>query len=292
MRLKYCIVVLSVGLIGSIKQLSKVAVIIFSGQRVRELKETVNSFYEGLDDTWNLQIFYDKISREEIFSIFTNLTKKRLHLSYIGSNIIYNRDTLQDYMVLNTSFWEAIMGEKILIFHSDSGICKRTPYSIHMFLDYDYIGAPFYMDWLLPGPFKPIEKNDITFYGGNGGLSLRSRSSMIECSKAAVKGSGLYWQGRQEDVYFSWCVKYFLSNQKLPPRNVSRLFAVETILESDTPWGFHKSWDYMNKNSYSTFREYCPEVERSRKIHKPMNGISGGKSKNKAKKKHVINNRD
>jgi hypothetical protein len=63
-------------------------------------------------------------------------------------------------------FWNLLSGEKILIYQEDSIIFKNN---IKDFFKWDYIGAPW-----------PKTQNDTKSGVGNGGISLRTRSIMIQ----------------------------------------------------------------------------------------------------------------
>ena len=76
--------------------------------------------------------------------------------------------TQSEYSELLTTsyFWNLLKGEKILIYQEDSILFKNN---IQDFLKYDFIGAPF------------NKRSDDTLNSvGNGGLSLRSKSKMLE----------------------------------------------------------------------------------------------------------------
>ena len=167
-------------------------------------------------------------------------------------------------MATNVSFWESCVGDKILIFQPDSAFCTNSPYFIDLFLAYDYIGAPLPMIYF-PGPRYKENINineDNDFYGGNGGFSLRSKASMIECSKAALNGSYPFPEipGEQEDMYFAKCLKYHLKNQNLPSRRVAAAFSAESTLENSKPMAIHKPWNYLKPDVWWNFVEFCPEV--------------------------------
>ena len=130
------------------------------------------------------------------------MTNDRLVLSQITAKDVHNRDSLNSFMVKNVSFWEACVGDKILIFQPDAAICTHSPYFIDMFLPYDYIGAPLPMIYFPGKRHKEWinAKEDNDFYGGNGGFSLRTKASMIACAQAALNGSCLFPEipGEQE----------------------------------------------------------------------------------------------
>ena len=181
---------------------SRVAVLIFTGHRLGELSQTLHQFNTWLDKTWTLQVFHSHISAERIRNETRNMTNDRLVLSQITAKDVHNRDSLNSFMVKNVSFWEACVGDKILIFQPDAAICTHSPYFIDMFLPYDYIGAPLPMIYFPGKRHKEWinAKEDNDFYGGNGGFSLRTKASMIACAQAALNGSCLFPEipGEQE----------------------------------------------------------------------------------------------
>jgi hypothetical protein len=132
--------------------------------------------------------------------------------------------TIQDYNILMTSleFWQDIPFDKVLIFQHDSGLLRK---GIQEFFEYDYVGAPW--------KFQE--------HGGNGGLSWRSKSAMIECIMQ------LPWNPRlgNEDVYFSNLLKR-MPQYKLAPREVCEKFSCESIYKEGT-LGYHAIDKYLTK---------------------------------------------
>ena len=256
--------------------LSRVAVLIFTGHRLEELIKTLHQFNLWLDFKWKIQVFYSHISFHKIREETKNISSDRLVLSLINDKDVYNRDSLNSFMAMNVSFWNSCVGDKILIFQPDSAFCTKSPYFIDLFMAYDYIGAPFPRIYF-PGPRynEIIKKADNEFYGGNGGFSLRSKASMLECSRAALNGSYPFPEipSEQEDVYFGKCLKYHLKNQNLPNRRIAAAFSAESTLENSKPMAIHKPWIYLEPNitklsptkylkpdGWRKFVEFCPEV--------------------------------
>ncbi len=66
-------------------------------------------------------------------------------------------------LLLKSSFWEKFSGNFLLIYQEDSIVFRNIP---RIYFNYDYVGAPF-------------ANNKI----GNGGLSLRNKSKMIQICK-------------------------------------------------------------------------------------------------------------
>ena len=111
--------------------------------------------------------------------------------------------TYNDYnnLLLSTKFWNMLNGEKILIYQSDSLIFNTN---IDDFLQYDYIGTPFFNKSVLLAKI-PV---------GNGGLSLRTKKVMLDvlnnpkCDKKYSRISEKFkvrckFDNVPEDIYFS-----------------------------------------------------------------------------------------
>lgn len=133
-------------------------------------------------------------------------------------------NTLSDYNRLLTSkaFWDRIPFDKILIFQSDSMLLRA---GIEEFLEWDYVGAPW--------KFQE--------HGGNGGLSLRSKESMLKVIKNKPYDSSYGY----EDVYFCNALKE-MPEFKLAPREVCEKFSCETIFKLGTI-GIHSINKYLTK---------------------------------------------
>jgi len=135
-------------------------------------------------------------------------------------------------------FWNLLRGEKILIYQEDSIIFKNN---IQEFIDYDFIGAPFLKN-----------SNDTPNCVGNGGLSLRSRSIMIEVIKKINPVECIYNSSTidymkfvnlefpPEDVYFSKCMQeHFIG--LVANWDIAYNFSSETVFNENS-FGGHKFW--------------------------------------------------
>lgn len=156
-----------------------------------------------------------------------------------------NNLNLAQYNLLLTSleFWNALIGEKILIYQEDSCIFENN---IDDFLQYDYIGAQF-----------PTNIYSGT-YVGNGGLSLRSKHIMIAViNKINILDTKLdidikdHYDIIPEDVYF--CKNMFDYNiGNLADLFAANKFSVEHCYDkSILPFGGHCFW-----NSISNWENY------------------------------------
>lgn len=140
--------------------------------------------------------------------------------------------------LMTSNFWNLLEGEKILIYQEDSLIFK---YNIDEFMEYDYIGAPF---------FKSAD--DTPNSVGNGGLSLRTKSIMLDIiskfpfEKCEFNSSTINYmklvnlEYPPEDVYFSKNMQEKLIGFVADWETASD-FSSETVYNSNSLGG-HKFW--------------------------------------------------
>jgi hypothetical protein len=149
-----------------------------------------------------------------------------------------NIDNLNNFtysqLFLKEAFYANIPTETFLVFQTDSLILNKD--MINLFLDYDYIGAP----WL--------NKNV-----GNGGLSIRKKNKMLEI----VKKKG-FIRDIHEDVYFSYNIDADI-NYNIANFEVALTFSVETVFY-DNPFGIHNCWRYINSNDMKILTNKYPEI--------------------------------
>jgi len=140
--------------------------------------------------------------------------------------------------------WEQLQPAKhALLFQSDSIICSNSPFTVDDFLDYDFVGAPI----------SPA-------YGAgyNGGLSLRNVDLTLDIARTASTESMKF-----EDQWFYARMKERGAN--LPPEDVARLFAVETVYY-DYPLGYHQPQRW-NRERMGAVTAWCPEVALAQPGH-------------------------
>lgn len=102
--------------------------------------------------------------------------------------------SLSSYLILPT-FWEALpsKAETLLFFQTDSIICAQSSMTLNDFLGLDKYDGGY--DWL----GAVWEWQPKTFYGGNGGLSLRRKSVMINITRSMT------WDGEMPEVSHNSC---------------------------------------------------------------------------------------
>lgn len=163
---------------------------------------------------------------------------------------------------LSMDFWGQIPQglQHALIFESDSMIL-RGPGCVEEFLEYDYVGPPWNTSMRWGRKFAFAQ-------GGNGGLSLRSRGTMIAAVKSDFNQKNVDYEC---DKYFRGCPKGRpkrrfpqnedgemveiltsmakdgrLASRTFPPREDAFRFAVEQVFHP-SPCGFHNPWEYLSE---------------------------------------------
>ena len=162
------------------------------------------------DVKWGLKIYHGNKNKEYVEDFTENWSNIQLENLEIDdlSGILYND------MLKTTKFWESIPTENVLIFQTDT-ILRR--FGIDEFISYNYVGAP----WIRYREGKNV---------GNGGLSFRKKSRMIEITNQYSDK-----EITMEDIYFC---KY-LKDEDIAPYNVAKRFSVEDVYY-ENPLGLHQ----------------------------------------------------
>ena len=197
----------------SIPQRSNKTAVIVETRPVPYLETVIKNVMSKIGPEWALHVFYGPSNKELIQEIFKNNTT--VNFTRLGEAI--SSKNAYNQMLKSSDFWQKINEEKILIFQTDCLIRKSN---IDDFLAYDYIGPPWKFEEL-------NSQNQV----GNGGLSLRSKSVMIELS-SKFQDSTL-----AEDVFFSkYCKK---ENYHIAPVKTAARFGAENVLFYQDPFGIH-----------------------------------------------------
>jgi len=174
-------------------------------------------------------------------------------------------------MLLKTeNFWLACDGEMVLLFQGDTMLCRGADVALEAFAEFDYVGAPFRPGVCPPGhdkersmcqdDFDKMAANanlsiPIRGVGGNGGLSFRRRSKMLEIVRRCKHHPFRTWN---EDIFFSYPCNDVTVH--FPPEEVARKFSVETGLFHPAPFGIHKAWAYRSHDEMAQLAVTCPEL--------------------------------
>jgi len=224
---------------------NKYTAIIVEPRKHAALLFVLTNFLKNLRNEWNIIIFHGISNSDYVNNIISNkLHDYKDRISTINLNI--NNLTKEEYSFLfcQKFFYNKIPTETFLVFQTDTIIFEKNKDLINNFLKYDYVGAPW--------GNSPIGINNFV---GNGGLSLRKKSKMIEIIIKDINNNNL-----PEDVYFSSTNKVKLFK---PSLQESKLFSVENLF-SEVTFGTHQPW--IMKNKHPEFYTLYPEVKILEKL--------------------------
>lgn len=191
-----------------------------------------------LPPSWNILVIHGT----------TNIAAVTEATKHLGNRVTLRQGgfmnlTQQQYNVrlLTVSFWESMPTENILIFQTDSLLLGP---GLERFLGYDYVGAP----WRWRKRTK----------GGNGGLSLRKKSSMIEALKRHLPKKII----GNEDLFFSRAVR------SAAPYHVGKRFGVESVWHK-WPVSVHKPWRHLSTTKLLMLKRKFPSVASLHRLNVP-----------------------
>jgi len=144
-------------------------------------------------------------------------------------------------------FYAAIPTEKYLIFQTDSALCENSVQRVYDFFPTDYIGAVW--------PWGVDQKGGGKISVGNGGLSLRTKSVMLRILDKFGTGTVIE---KAEDLFLSSHVSAV--GGRLATVEEAGKFCVETMINDDTPVGFHKPWAFVGAENLRHLSKHCPVV--------------------------------
>ena len=206
--------------------------ILIEPRKHKALNFVLRNFLENLDNRWKFTIYHGTENKEWLNELLNlNFEKDKLRIQLVNLGVV--NLSIADYNLLLTSpkFIEEIPTETFLIFQTDSMICSPHKDLIYKFLKYDYVGAPW---------SSLVHLGSMCCMGvGNGGLSLRKRSKMLE-----IVNNFPYKTCWPEDVYFSGILPDFPIQILKPTIEEATEFAIETI-PSPRSFGIHSPWYYI-----------------------------------------------
>ena len=213
--------------------------IIVEPRKHKALQYVLNNFLSNLSNDWSFIVFHGNNNLEFINNIITKKLSIHKHrITLINLNV--DNLTIDGYNKLfkyDKDFYNHIPTETFLVFQTDAIIFEKYKHLINNFLHYDYVGAPW--NHVIDGK----DKNECV---GNGGLSLRQKSKMIEIMEK--QGKNEY----PEDVYFS-CYDSVLMNK--PKLDDALLFSVEEIF-NEMSFGCHRPWGDSNDKKFLLYNTY------------------------------------
>jgi hypothetical protein len=199
----------------------------------KAIEFVLRNFINNLSNEWNFILFHGNENEQFIKNIIDNkFSEFKNRITLINLNV--NNLTIEDYnkLLVSKEFYEKIPTEIILIFQTDTIICEDSKLLINDYLKYDYVGAPW---------------NHLEMKVGNGGLSLRRKSKMIEIIEKCE-----YKENTNEDLFFSDNCENIYVN--IPLSDDAKHFSVETVYEKDS-FGVHKPWRQLGDNLNKKIKE-------------------------------------
>ena len=209
----------------------KYTAIIVEPREHKALDYVLTNFYNNLSDDWQIIIFHGKNNIEFIKNIINKFDKYRIQLI----NLNVENLTIIEYCHLFYNKWlyDNIPTETFLVFQTDTLICPQYKHLINDFLKYDYVGAPW---------DEKIIHDIKTLYGGkdpvgNGGLSIRKKSKMLEILNTYSTRHKDGWL-INEDVFFS------VHATNKPSAEEAKNFSIEMVYNNKA-FGVHKAYKYV-----------------------------------------------
>jgi len=219
----------------------------------RALHYVLNNFLENLSEEWSIVLLHGTQNVEYVNNILDKLAEKypreRIQTANLGVENLVQFD--YNDLFFNPKLYDYIPTETFIVFHTDSMILRENRHRINDYLGYDYVGANWGEDTPYPGQ------------NGNGGLSLRKKSKMLELlthqDDEHIKGKiPKEYNCYTEDVYFCGIFHPSVEMKKADYEKASQ-FSVEANYGED-PFGIHAVWRYHYKGVYGKILEKYPYI--------------------------------
>ena len=214
----------------------KYTAIIVEPREHKALSFVLNNYLENLSDEWGVVICHGTKNIEYINNIILDdLSKYRDRIRLVNLQVDnLNTDQLNK-LLTSEKFYDYIPTEIFLFFQTDSMICPQFKDLLSDFLQYDYVGAPW-------------KNNIVKGNVGNGGISIRRKSKMIEIIKNCE------YNGENEDVFFSRSCDQVSINK--PDAAKAGKFSNE-ITYNEESFGIHKFWNYHSIEKINNKEKTC-----------------------------------
>ena len=218
----------------------KYTAIIVEPREHKALEFVLQNFNDNLSDEWQFIVFHGNKNKEYTENICKKIfIPQRVRLIDLKVDNL----TIPDYNKLfyTEDFYKQIPTDTFLVFQTDSIICSKHKDLINRFIQYDYVGAPW-------------SNNEGV---GNGGLSLRKKSKMLE-----ILNNCKHDDNTNEDIFFSGTCDTVQINK--PSYDEAKIFSIETV-NNDKSFGIHKAYNYLDVN---TINGWCPEINKLNELNK------------------------
>lgn len=206
--------------------------IIIEPRKHRAFEFVMNNFLTNLDEKWKFIVFHGTENEMYVKDILTKFADQADRITTMSLGV--PNLSLEEYSayMMNKEFMNKIPTEMFLVFQTDSMICPEFKEKINMFLEYDYVGAPW--TWAHPPWRQPQTNPSSQDTVGNGGLSLRRKSKMLEILEKCP-----ILKPEPEDTYYA--LPCDAVQIKKPSLEFAKEFSMEMIY-SENSFGVHKAW--------------------------------------------------
>eukprot|EP01038_Epipyxis_sp_PR26KG_P015472 gene15472-20876_t len=212
----------------------------------------VNQILAALPLEWVVQIFYiptKKMSKEGLKypGILKNIDLRRVIVTEIPLAMSKKK---KNELMKSLWLWKSIVHENVLTFGGNAVLCSNSPFNINDFIgQFDYIGSPW---------------KDFGGIGGNGGLSLRNRTKMLEVINGWGVDDRLKYDNKlkgnlREDIAFVYSLQKI--GGKLATFEDTQKFAMSDTAASITAFGAVGTLASQNDANRQFLLDYCPEMK-------------------------------
>jgi len=211
-------------------------------RKIKTMPLVLRTVFDNLGPEWKLLIFHGPTNKEWLENLINSKfsdQKLRITLKDCGRTNIdipeYNR------MMMGREILDQIPTEMFLVVQSDSILCKGKGGILKEFMNYDYVGAPW-------------RDREIV---GNGGLSLRRKSKMIQIADKCEK------LNHMEDGFFA----YGCDGAKpvTPNFEQAKRFAIESVYHPES-FGIHKPWHHLPTKGME-LNQQCEGYDELQNLH-------------------------
>jgi hypothetical protein len=228
---------------------------IIEPRNIPHLAPLLIHFLAVLPPAWPMTVFCSPENVEVLRhspSLARQIDTGRLNLTVLPHTVDLHDGEYLSRFLTKPWFWEQLSAEWLLFFQSDSMICGKSEQSIEDWVGFDWVGAPW--------------TSAEGAHGGNGGFSMRKRSSMLALTRnvtiARIDNT------EPEDVWFSQKLEG-LPGVKWPTQHQGR-FSVEQQFDEMNEWaysplGMHSGGIapslWHSKSKMARLTAWCPEIK-------------------------------
>jgi hypothetical protein len=227
--------------------LRNVAVLVET-RRNAHMQSVLQVFERALPSEFAFQIFHSAHNRAHVYEAARTLR----HAKVVFSELDYRNGALSivEYtqLLMSAEFWWSVAGETILLFQLDSVLCSHAYLNVTDFLHFDFVGAP----WIYR---HACQVSSAKVAVGNGGLSIRSRSKMLQLYERVVAAQ----LHADEDVHIGCACADEARHMACADVDHAAAFSVESIFHP-APVGVHKPWVHLDSQQLGALATNCPEL--------------------------------